>query len=407
MASRKRSLARAEVNRTATHFFLVAVLVAALCASSATLAQAGITQISPLAELVAADGVSGDGFGASVALSGSTLVVGSPYSAGVGGVYIFTGSGATWTQIAKLTASDGTAGSQFGYAVALSGNTVAVGAPQQGGETGGAVYLFVEPAEGWANMTETAKLTYQGDVFGYSVAFGGQGKFVLTSALFQNAAYVFAKPATGWVTSSIPSANLVAPAGATGFGTAIAANGMIAVVGAETTNNESGAAYVFPLQTGVTNINSVAALTPSDSGGFLGERLAMDGNTVVAGAQGHDNGVGAVYVFVEPTTGWTDMTETAELTIDHRGQTAFGAGLAASPGVIFVGLPSGREGYVVNYVKPATGWANSSIPNLEFAPSLGSNAFGEIVSLSGTTLAAGDFSFNQGQGAVYIFGTLR
>jgi FG-GAP repeat protein len=392
---------KARTTAVPTSVLLFAGLLAMFCAVGTIPAQAGIREVAPLAQLIAADGASGDGFGSSVALSGSTLVVGSPYSAGVGGAYIFTGAGAGWTQIAKLTASDGTTGSQFGYAVALSGNTVAVGAP-----VGGVVYLFVEPATGWANMTETAKLTYPGHGdLGYCVAFGGEGKFLLTGAFFEFAAYVFAKPTTGWATTSVPTSNLVAPAGATGFGIALAASGMMAVVGATTTNNESGAAYIYPLQTGVTNINAVAALTPSDTGGYLGTRLAITGNTVVAGAQGHDNGVGAVYVFVEPSTGWTDMTETAELTVSHRGQTAFGAGLAASTGVIFVGLPSGREGYVVDYTEPATGWTNNSTPNVEFVPLVGSNAFGQIIALSGTTLAAGDFFFKQEQGTVYIFST--
>jgi hypothetical protein len=257
-------------------------------------------------------------------------------------------------------------------------------------------------------MTETAKLTYPGHGdLGYCVAFGGEGKFLLTGAVDENAAYVFARPVAGWVTTSAPTANLVAPVGATAFGTALTASGMTAVVGASGTNNESGAAYLFQLQSGVSSINAFAALTASDSGGFVGTRLAMTGNTVVAGAQGHDNGVGAVYVFVEPSTGWTDMTETAELTISFRGQSAFGAGVAASTGVIFVGLPSGREGYVVDYTEPATGWANSSTPNVEFVPSVGSNAFGEIVAFNGTTLAAGDFFFNQEQGAVYIFSAVK
>ena len=391
------------VNRTAVHTF-VSVLLAGFCASSAIPAHAGITVVPPLAELVAADGASGDGFGSSVVLEGKTLVVGSPYSMGIGGAYIFTGSGATWAQIAKLTASDGTAGSQFGFAVAISGTTVAVGAPMQ---AGGAVYLFVEPATGWGDMTETAKLTYTGGGFGNCVAFGGGGKLLLTGGSFQNAAYVFAKPANGWITTSSPTANLVAPVGATGFGTSLTASGMTAVVGASGTNNASGAAYVFSLQPGVANINSIAALTASDSGGFLGESLAIAGNTVVAGAQGHDNGVGAVYVFVEPATGWADMIQTAELTISVRGQTAFGAGVAVSASVIFVGLPSGRTGAIVDYIKPTTGWANSSTPIREFAPSITSDAFGEVVSFNGTTLAAGDFSFNQSQGAVYIFEAAR
>lgn len=382
------------------------LLFAVFCADCITPAQAGIKEISPSAQLVAADGASGDDFGNSVAISGSTLVAGSPYANGMGAAYIFTGSGATWTQIAKLTASDGMLGSQFGLAVAISGNTVAVGAPMQAGGSG-AVYIFVEPISGWTDMTETAKLTYAGGNFGYSVAFGSAGRFLLTGAFFQNAVYAFAKPAKGWTSTSSPTADLVPPAGATAFGTALAASGNIVVVGAETTNNGSGAAYVFSLQLGVSNIYSIATLAASDAGGSLGQSVAIAGNTIVAGAPTHDNGVGAVYVFVETLTGWVNMIQTAELTTGLNAHTAFGAGVATSGGAIFVGLPSGRMGFAVDYLEPATGWANTSTPNIVFIPSVVSNTFGENVSFNGTTLAAGDFGFNQGQGAVYIFGPLR
>src|SRR5580704_4662182 len=63
---------------------------------------------------------------------------------------------------AKLTASDGQQFDTLGWNVAISGNTVAVGAPGAtiGSNVGqGAIYIFVKPASGWANMTQTAKLT--------------------------------------------------------------------------------------------------------------------------------------------------------------------------------------------------------------------------------------------------------
>jgi hypothetical protein len=81
------------------------------------------------AKLTAADGRANDRFGLSVAISGSTTVVG-PYAENfrIGAAYVFVGSGTTWTQQAKLTASDGTWGDYFGVSVAISGSTAVVGA---------------------------------------------------------------------------------------------------------------------------------------------------------------------------------------------------------------------------------------------------------------------------------------
>ena len=90
-----------------------------------------------------------------------------------GAAYVFTGSGSGWNQAAKLTASDGAANDVFGWSVAISGNTVVVGADYAtvgGNVKQGAAYVFTEPATGWTNMTQTAKLTASdgaaGDYFG-------------------------------------------------------------------------------------------------------------------------------------------------------------------------------------------------------------------------------------------------
>jgi hypothetical protein len=84
------------------------------------------------------------------------------------------------TQTAKLTASDGAAGDWFGWSVALSGDTVVVGAlfDDIGINTDqGSAYVFVKPGGGWADMTQTARLTASdgavGDAFGWSIALSG------------------------------------------------------------------------------------------------------------------------------------------------------------------------------------------------------------------------------------------
>jgi hypothetical protein len=98
---------------------------------------------SQQAELTAADGASGDSFGTSVAISGTTAMVGAPNKdSSTGAAYVFVRSGTAWPQQAKLTAADATAGDQFGYWVGISGTTAVVGAPNRNSGTG-AAYVFV------------------------------------------------------------------------------------------------------------------------------------------------------------------------------------------------------------------------------------------------------------------------
>ncbi|MGA2695882.1 MAG: hypothetical protein ABSE92_07465, partial [Terriglobales bacterium] len=70
----------------------------------------------------------------------------------------------------------------------------------------------------------------------------------------------------------------------------------------------------------------------------------MSGNTVVAGAPGFDNYRGATYAFVEPSSGWTDMTQTAELTVNDPIQPTLGDSVSISNSAIVAGAPSGRDG---------------------------------------------------------------
>lgn len=133
-----------------------------------------------LGELTASEGQAYDRFGCSVAMRGNTIVVGATEDmndlTGAGAVYVFVEPAAGGTQTAKLTASDGQRGDLFGATVAISDDTIVVGAPFAN-MSQGAVYVFLKPASGWANMTETAKLTASDgmaqDEFGFSTAISG------------------------------------------------------------------------------------------------------------------------------------------------------------------------------------------------------------------------------------------
>jgi hypothetical protein len=159
------------------------------------------------------------------------------------------------TQIAKLTASNG--GGALGFSVAIAGNTVVAG--ERG--TGTPAFLFVEPAGGWADMTETAQLTASDQAqlfFGDSVAISGNTAVVgapPNQSIPDNAdpggAYVFLKPPGGWVNMT-ETQKLISLDGEpnNGFGVSAAMTSSALVVGdpGPTTAGgeiEKGAAYVF------------------------------------------------------------------------------------------------------------------------------------------------------------------
>src|SRR5215471_6773777 len=114
------------------------------------------------ASLTASDGQGGDEFGIVVAVDGNTMVIGAPgRGQGTGVTYVFTESNGVWTQAAELSASDAVTDEGFGGSVAIRGNTIVVGASSAGvsGTLHGTAYVFVKPATGWTNMTQTAELT--------------------------------------------------------------------------------------------------------------------------------------------------------------------------------------------------------------------------------------------------------
>ncbi len=119
----------------------------------------GWTNMFPTA-ILTPSGTNDGFFGGSVSISGDTIVVGGTSYDTADNAYVFVKPAGGWTNMtetAKLTASDELVTSEFAESVAVSGNTIAVGAPGSDRSTGKA-YVFVEPAGGWTNMTETAKL---------------------------------------------------------------------------------------------------------------------------------------------------------------------------------------------------------------------------------------------------------
>ena len=152
------------------------------------------------AKLMASDAQASDYFGYSVAVAGDTVVVGArdedSEGLNAGAAYVFVRNGTTWNEQDKLVASDAEANDYFGGSVAISGDTVVVGAPYgiSGGSSVGAAYVFVRNGTSWSQQGKLVAGDAQVDGrFGCSVAVSGDTVVVGASGegSYAGAAYVF------------------------------------------------------------------------------------------------------------------------------------------------------------------------------------------------------------------------
>jgi len=331
------------------------------------------------ARLTASDGAALDYFGGCVAIDGDTIVVGADghdidAKGSQGSAYVFVKPGSGWatgTETARLTASDGATEDRFGISVAIDGDTVVVGAYGDDGAKGSA-YVFVEPGGGWTDTTaETAKLTASDratyDRFGCSVAISGDTVVVGAREDDDNgSAYLFEKGG-GWATTSTYDAKLTASGGEASdeFGCSVAIDGDTVVVGAYGDDSERGLAYVFEKGGGWDDMTETARLTASDRAMYdrFGWSVAIDGDTVVVGAYGDDIDAniaqGSAYVFVKPGSGWANMTQTAKLTAsdgavyDHFGYSVAIDGDTVDTVVVGAGHDDIAQGSAYVFAKPA------------------------------------------------------
>lgn len=403
-----------------------------------------------LADILPSSGAGQSNFGGAVAISGDTAVVGAGGNAEqTGAAYVFVAHGGVWadaTQTAVLTSSTSADDDGFGAAVAISGATVVVGAPQADSYQGRA-YVFVEPSGGWASTgTPSATLTDpltppQGPSFGYSVAVtqdAGDDVVVVGSYNHDPGhAYVWVAPSGSWSGTPAASATLQATTATTDdrFGFSVAVSGDTIVVGAPYDSGSAGvyqgAAYVFSQSSpsGWTGtITGGAQLTASDAAydDNFGASVALSevngDDTVAIGAPNHEFTVGyqgAVYVFTAPVGSWTSTTQKAELMasdatlLDALGTSVAVSGdgstvVASAPGHPSTGGRSG-PGAAYVFVQPSGGsWTGTVTQSTELVgANEPSDSVGgaEQVAMSGSDIAVGNpNALSTDEGDAWIFG---
>ena len=404
-----------------------------------TIAKYQLSQIDT-SKLTAADGLRGDEFGISVAVDGDTAVIGAYQddhtaadgntTGNAGSAYVFTKVSGVWRQVAKLTASDGDTSDEFGYSVAVNGETVVVGAhlddhTDGDGDTDddeGAAYVFTKPPSGWADMTQTAKLTAfgaaAGDEFGISVVVDGDTILVGAHQNDSNdgAAYVFTEPFTGWADSS-ETAKLIASDAATGdeFGISVTIDGDAIAVGAyldDDNGSQSGSAYVFTKVSGVWSQKAKLIASDGAADDQFGISVAVNGDTVVVGArQDDDNGnqSGSAYVFTKPSSGWSNSNGTAKLTASDAAMgDRFGISVVVHDDTIVVGAhqddyndddgdTDDDEGSAYVFTRDAEGW--TQVGKLTASDAAPGDEFGISVAVHGSTVVVGAYKYDVGEGS--------
>lgn len=428
--------------RTTTH-----LVRRGACAAALAILAAGAASVPALAAgttpttLAPSDGVGGDLFGESTATStnGAVTVVGSPEHNSSGAVYVFTGTGSAATQTAELTPGNPQADEQFGQTVAISGDgqTLVAAAPGAAGASGsdqGAADVFTDQGGTW---TQIATLSVPGTAeLGESLAISTDASTIVLGSPTSNndngEAFVFTKSGSTYVqtqeltpsTSSTSSAKVLArtvpaarkkptptPTPAVpaflGDNAAISANGSTIAFG----EPNAGVTVVFTKAAGASTWTQTAQL----NGG--GDSVAVSGNgtIVAAGQAGINNLNGAVFVFKESGSTFTEASEVLPPANTTRAAFAAGSnvGMSADGSVIAFGAPTAtagtafESGEVFVATESSTGtWAltgTDNEPNPVSDDDLGGGDQSVAVAGNGSAIVAGARAANGQTGQAFVF----
>ena len=332
------------------------------------------------ARLVASDRAAGDQFGRAIDISsdGTYAIIGAPQSGNgsaalpyAGAAYIFTRSGSTWTQQAKIVSSDLQTNDHFGDSVSISsdGNYAVVGTTWEKGGAGdplnfaGAAYIFSRSGSTWTQQAKIVSSDLEaGDQIGLSVSINGDGSYVIvgahgedTGGSLAGAAYIFTRSGSTWTQQQKIQASDATNFYQFGRAVDINSDGTYAIVGStyEVTwpgPGESGAAYIFT-RSGSTWTEQ-AKIKASDAASFdwFGEQVSInsDGSYAVVCAQEKDlvtgssypnKNHGAVYIFSRSGSTWTQERKITASDIQPYDLFGYSLSMSSNGAKVIVGAP--------------------------------------------------------------------
>ncbi len=310
-----------------------------------------------------------DGYGRALAASEDLLFVGAPdHAEGHGSVVAYQRRAGEWRELARLQAASGSQGDGFGTALAVSGDLVLISAP--GARSGsGAVYVFARNmAGGW---TERAALsppadTPSGSGFGATVALERDLALVGVPDRRDGGASVHAfrrdRSTDVW-----SHAGTVDPPGdeqRIGFGAALALDDGLALVGAPAAAGRVGSVFLYRWDVQAAAWRPDGTLSPfhGTPRAQFGASITLDGDAVLVGAPGENEGAGTLYQFTRSMgDGFTAATKTSSTTVE--GAIGFAATAAFGERVAIAGAAAvdGRAGGAVILERADDGsWADAA-----------------------------------------------
>jgi hypothetical protein len=367
-----------------TSLFALSVLATGADAAGSVLHQESFT------------GSSDSFFGYSVAASGNTALIGAWNDAGGNGAaYVYVRTGVTWSLQQELTVTDGASGDQFGYAVAISGNTALIGA---GGKAGGQgyVYAFTRSGTAWTKQAEfTSSDGAAKDCFGCSVAISGTSAFVGAPGKLGDtgAAYAFTSSGSSWAQAG----EFVGQASSEyfGFSVALSSDASTAVAGAFGANSSTGDAYVFTSSGGTWGQQAVLASSDGAAGDNFGYSVAADSGGILVGAYAN-SGKGAAYYFTGSGSSWSQQSKL--LASDGAANDFFGYAVALSGTTAVVGAyeknSTGGPGEAYVFTGGGPSWSQQILPPQ-------GAYFGYSVAAGGTTAVVGALAGYSGEASMY------
>jgi hypothetical protein len=382
-------------------------------------------------KIPASDGAAVDYFGYSVSISGDVAIVGAvgddDKGSSSGSAYVYRWDGVSWIEEAKLTASDGARSDQFGYSVSISGDVAIVGAvgDDDKGSRSGSAYVFRFDGDSWGE--EHAKLTASdgagGDQFGVSVSISGDvvivgAHFDADAGFRSGSAYVFRFDETKLEDSWVQEDKLTASDGAArdNFGVCVSISGDVAIVGSRYAGFRSGSAYVFRFDETKLEDSWVQEdkLTASDGAGgdYFGVSVSISGDVAIVGASGDDDnggGSGSAYVYRRDPVSLSWMEEAKLTASDGAGGDWFGYSVSISGDAAIVGAFLDDDNGSASgsaYVFGLAGGSWMEEAKLTASDGTGSEFFGYSVSISGDVAIVGErFGDDNGNasGSAYIY----
>ena len=275
-------------------------------------------------KIIASDGATGDRFGKDTAISGDGLyaISGAVWEndngSRAGAAYIFVKSGGSWSQQAKITASDAQLESWYGSSVAINsdGTYAVVGAPQEdtNGIQAGAAYIYARSGSTWTQQQKIiGSTTDASDYFGGSVAINSDGTYIAVGAHSENSVFVFTRSGSTW-TEQAKCQPSDGPYN-TNFGGTLDINsdGTYFITG-DAYKSGGGSAYVFTRSGSTWTQQAKLLSTDLEASDYFGLDVAInsDATYAIIGAAFEDTGLsnaGAAYIFTRSGSTWTQQAK--------------------------------------------------------------------------------------------------